>query len=266
MLELLLIDVALCAALIMVAALVVIRRRRGSNGQPPASAGARGAAAGSAGTAMAPREIAIVPGFAETVPPDPGAAVPVRPEQDPHSHAAPAASPQPDPPSPAPSPNGQQATARGVTTGGQIASYYDQADQPMADYLTALGWTHQPSHSLPSRRWRLRQASTAGAVLAQRRTSRRAGPTATVSRRCRRPRRPSAVGKGNRVDRFCASLQRGDSNQSGMPGGPPDERGAVDFAGRQQAPARAEGHAGRLERAAQRGADRRGSPQVGKVP
>jgi hypothetical protein len=86
MLELLLIDVALCAALIMVAALVVIRRRRGSNGQPPASAGARGAAAGSAGTAMAPREIAIVPGFAETVPPDPGAAVPVRPEQDPHSH------------------------------------------------------------------------------------------------------------------------------------------------------------------------------------
>jgi len=36
---------------------------------------------------------------------------------------------------------------RAVTTSEQIASYYDQADEPMADYLTALGWTHQPPHS-----------------------------------------------------------------------------------------------------------------------
>ena len=144
--ELLLIDVALCAALIMMAALIVIRRRRGSNGQPAASADGRGTAAGPAGTAMAPREIAIVPGFADTVQPDPGAAAPVRPEQASHSQAGPAASPRPDPPSPAPSPNGRQATAGGVTTGEQISGYYDQADKPMADYLAALGWARQPPH------------------------------------------------------------------------------------------------------------------------
>ncbi len=31
-----------------------------------------------------------------------------------------------------------------VTASEQIASYHDQADWPMADYLTALGWTQQP--------------------------------------------------------------------------------------------------------------------------
>src|SRR6478752_5856365 len=55
-LTLLLIDVAVFVVLIMVAALVVTRRRRRSNGRPPAPAGAP--AAGRAGRAMAPREIA----------------------------------------------------------------------------------------------------------------------------------------------------------------------------------------------------------------
>ena len=79
--ELLLIDVGLFVALIMVAALVVIRRWRRSNGQPPAPASARGAAAEPTGKAMAPREIAIVPGFSDTVQPDRGVHVPVQPEQ-----------------------------------------------------------------------------------------------------------------------------------------------------------------------------------------
>jgi hypothetical protein len=143
----LLIGVALCAALIMVAALVEIRGWRRSNVQPVEPASARGAAAGPAGNAMAPHEIAIVPGFSDTAPPDPGAQVPVPPEQAAHPRARQAVPPQPDPHGPGPPPNGQRAAARAVTSSEQIASYYDQADKPMADYLMALGWTRQPPHS-----------------------------------------------------------------------------------------------------------------------
>jgi hypothetical protein len=147
---LLLTGVALCTALIMVAALVVITHRRRGKGQPPAPASARGAAAGPAGNAMAPREIAIVPGFSDTVPPGPAAQVPVQREQAAHRQAGPAPRPHPGPRGAGPPPNGQRATARVVTTSEQIASYYDQADKPMADYLTALGWTHGWTHQ-PSR-------------------------------------------------------------------------------------------------------------------
>jgi hypothetical protein len=142
---LLLAGVVLCAALVIMAALVLTRRCRRGNGQPRAPACARGAAAGPAGEAMAPHDIAIVPGFSDTVQPDTGAQVP-GPERAVHSQAGPAAGPQPDRHGPGPPPTGQQATARAVTTSEQIASYYDQADKPMADYLTALGWTHQPPH------------------------------------------------------------------------------------------------------------------------
>jgi hypothetical protein len=145
---LLLIGVALCVALIMVAALVVVRHWRRSKGQSPAPVGARGAAAGPARDAMVPHEIAIVPGFGDTVPPGPGAQVPVPPGQAARPQARPAAGPQPDPHGPgAPPPTGQRATTGAVTTSEQIASYYDQADKPLADYLTALGWIHQPPHS-----------------------------------------------------------------------------------------------------------------------
>jgi hypothetical protein len=145
---LLLTGVALCTALIMVAALVVIRHWRRSNGQPPAPASAGGTAAGPAGKPMAPREIAIVPGFSDTVPPDPGAQVAAQPGQAAHQQARPSAGPQPpDRHGPGPSLNGQRAIARAVTESEQIASYYEQADKPMADYLTALGWAHQPPHS-----------------------------------------------------------------------------------------------------------------------
>jgi hypothetical protein len=140
-LKLLLIDVALFVVLIMVAARVVIRRRRRSNGRPPAPADARGAER--AGQAMAPREIAIVPGFGDTVPPDHGVHVPAQPEQAGHPQAGPADGPGPDPHGRGPQSNGQRATARALTTSEEVASYYDRADKAMADYLTALGWTGQ---------------------------------------------------------------------------------------------------------------------------
>jgi hypothetical protein len=147
---LLLTGVALCAALIMMAALLAIRHRRRSKGRSPAPAAARVAAAGPTGNATAPHEIAIVPGFSETVPPGPGAQVPVPPGQAAHPRVTPTAGPQPDPHGPGrPPPNGQRTTARAPTTSEQIASYYDQADKPLADYLTALGWIHQPHSRQP---------------------------------------------------------------------------------------------------------------------
>jgi hypothetical protein len=145
---LLLTAVALCAALFLVAALVVIRHWRG-HGQPPAPPGARGAAAGPTGDAMAGHEVAIVPGFSGTVQPGPGAYEPVPPGQAGqagHPQAGPAAGPRPDPHGPGSPANGQRAIARALTTSEQIASYYDQADKPLADYLTALGWIHHSPH------------------------------------------------------------------------------------------------------------------------
>jgi hypothetical protein len=38
----------------------------------------------------------------------------------------------------------RQPLTRAATPGQQIASYYDHADQPIADYLAALGWAQQP--------------------------------------------------------------------------------------------------------------------------
>jgi hypothetical protein len=154
---LLLTGVAMCVALIMVAALVVVRHWRRSKGQSRAPVGARAAAAGPTGNAMAPHEIAIVPGFSNTVPPGPGAQVPVPsghaahpPGQAAHPPAGPTACPQPDPHGPGPPPpTGQRAIARALTTSEQIASYYDQADKPLADYLTAMGWIHQPHSQQP---------------------------------------------------------------------------------------------------------------------
>ena len=139
--------VVLCTALIVVAVLVVIRHWRRSNGQSPPPASAHGTAAGPAGRPIAPREIAIVPGFSDTVPPGPGAQVPAQPGQAAHPQARPAAGPQPDRHGPGPPLNGQRVTARAVAAGEQIASYYEQADKLMADYLTALGWARQPPHS-----------------------------------------------------------------------------------------------------------------------
>jgi hypothetical protein len=147
MLELLLIGVALCVALIMVAALVVIARRRRSSGQAPVPAGGRGTAAELAGEAMVPRGISFVPGFSDTVQPDRGTRVPAQRGQVAPSQARPVVGAAPDPHGPGTWPDGQRATAGAVTTSEQIASYYDQIDRPMADYLAALGWTQQPSHN-----------------------------------------------------------------------------------------------------------------------
>lgn len=146
MLGLLLIDVALCAVLIMVAATVMLRRWRRSNGQPlvPVSQW-RGAVAARAGGRMAQRERAVVPGFSEdSVEPGLGAPVPAEPQQAAQSQLSEVSGPEPGPDGSGAEPDGQQAAAGAVTMSDRIGRYYEEADRPMANYLAALGWTGEP--------------------------------------------------------------------------------------------------------------------------
>ena len=127
MLELLMIDVALCAALIMVAVVVTVRHWRRSSDQPSMPVGEwRGAVAELAGEVVVQRDIAVVPGFSDDT---------VEPEQAAESQVIGVVNPEP---------NGQHAAAGAVTSYEQIARYYDEADRRMSDYLAALGWTGHP--------------------------------------------------------------------------------------------------------------------------
>jgi hypothetical protein len=52
----------------------------------------------------------------------------------------------PSEPVASPSERAASPSERAASPSEQVASYYDQADQPIADYLAALGWTQQPPH------------------------------------------------------------------------------------------------------------------------
>lgn len=54
------------------------------------------------------------------------------------------ADPKARPHRPAARPDGRRTPTGPATPSERIASYYDQADQPIADYLEALGWAQQP--------------------------------------------------------------------------------------------------------------------------
>ena len=142
MFELLLIDVALCAALAMViASIMVMRRWRRSSGRASIPVSEREAVTEPAGGGVARRERALVPGFSDnTAEPDRDLHAPPEPEQAAQSQVSGAVNPQRGPQQPAAQPDGQQAAAGAATSGERIATYYDEADQPMSDYLAALGW------------------------------------------------------------------------------------------------------------------------------
>ena len=146
MLELLLIELALGAAVIMVVACVMVMRRRRSSDQPrmPVTE-RRGAVAELPGAGVSQRGIADVPGFGhDTGERDLGANVPAEPEQAAESQASGMADPEPGPNGSGTEPDEQQTAAGAVTSSERIASYYDEADRPMADYLAARGWTKEP--------------------------------------------------------------------------------------------------------------------------
>ena len=180
--EVLLIDVALWVVLIMAAALIITRRWRRSHSRMPARR-PRGEAPERTGQKMSAPKAASVTGLgADIRAPDGAAPRPARPPPAAPRQAIPMADPRPARPPPAAPPqaipmadprparpppaarpqatqlanpkarprrpggqrDGRRAPTRAATPSERIASYYDQADQPIADYLAALGWTQQP--------------------------------------------------------------------------------------------------------------------------
>jgi hypothetical protein len=116
MLQLLLIDVALCALLVVVAGCIMLVRRRRRRAQAPADAGERpGTAAALAGDGAAGRETAVVPGFGEDpAEPDLDASAPAEPEQAAEPQVSEVAGQAPDPDGPQAAPNGARAERDGL--------------------------------------------------------------------------------------------------------------------------------------------------------
>jgi hypothetical protein len=146
----LLIDVALWGALIIMAALIIIQRWRRSHSRLPVRR-PHWEAPEPAGQKMPapqpPRRIGPGPYRTEPAGAAPRSARPppavspqaVRPS------AAQLAGPSAGPYRPGMQREERQPPARAATPSERIASYYDQADQPIADYLAARGWTQPPA-------------------------------------------------------------------------------------------------------------------------
>ena len=164
--EVLLTDVGLWAALIAVAALIIIRRWRRRHAWIPAP-GPREEAPELDGQQMSPPRAARVIGPGKdtrtpdgvaprsarpalAAPPQATRMAPAAPLQA--TRRAPAAPPQAtkmaDPNARPHEPGAQRDRTRTptgpATPSERIASYYDQADQPIADYLAEMGWAQQP--------------------------------------------------------------------------------------------------------------------------
>jgi hypothetical protein len=173
LLELILIDVALCALLVVVAGcIMLVRRRRRRHQDPMRAAERQGTGLELAGDGMAGHETAVVPGFGDGwAEPDPGANVPAEAKHAADPQASGTTGPAPDPDGPAAerdkprtkadergtepgapraerhapraAPNGQPAAAHAAVS-DRIGSYYDEADRAMSDYLAAMGWGEEP--------------------------------------------------------------------------------------------------------------------------
>ena len=170
--HLLLIDATLGAVAIMLAAWIVVRRWWSDRlAQRP------GEVAGLASEETAPAEATVVPGLSESeADPDPGAreaagldqAPPQvsevadadsgvddpqlgadEPEPDAHEPARPEQAPAhlngagPGAHAPAAEPGGQPGADGDGASRGRVSSYYEGADQQMADYLAELGWSEE---------------------------------------------------------------------------------------------------------------------------
>ena len=166
--ELIVIDVAIFAFLIMIATVIVVSRGRRSNRRFSAP---RDAAAEPAGAGPDPRAMPITPGLrADDEEPDPGAYERAEPEQ-PEPEQAEAAQAGPEQPEPeqaappqvsevavaepgrngsAPKPGGRPDDAGAAVGGGQIGSYYEGADRAIADYLASRGWPQEPGTRDPA--------------------------------------------------------------------------------------------------------------------
>lgn len=140
--ELLVIELAICAAVIVVAAVVIVMRWRRGSGQPRISVEEwRGAVAELADEGMSAREVADVPGFShDTMEPDLGPNVPADPEQAAETPVSGVADAELGSDGPGTEPPEPQAGAGAVTFSERIGGYYEEADRSTADYLAARGW------------------------------------------------------------------------------------------------------------------------------
>ncbi len=143
--ELFLTEVAICAAVIAVAAVVlVVLRLRGSY-QPRMPVEERhGTVADLFGEQVPEREVADRPGFSQdAMERDPGASVPAAPEQAAETPAGRAADADLGSTGIDAEPQEPPAATGANTLSERVDGYYQEAEQSMADYLAAHGWTEE---------------------------------------------------------------------------------------------------------------------------
>ena len=143
--ELLLIELAICAAVIVVAAAVmVIPRLRGSDQSRLPVQGRRGTVAELFDERMPGRAVADLPGLShDAMERDPGASAPAGQPQAAETPAGGVAGPDLGSPGLATEPREPPAAAGAVTLGERIGGYYEEAGRSVADYLAAHGWTDE---------------------------------------------------------------------------------------------------------------------------
>lgn len=144
--ELLLIELTMCAAVIVVtAAVMVMHWRRGRNQPRVPVEERRGALAELANAWMFEREAADVPGFShDATERGPGTSVLADPEQAAESQVSGVADPELGSHGLGTEPDGPPAAAGAVTISERVGGYYEEADRLVADYLAARGWTEEP--------------------------------------------------------------------------------------------------------------------------
>jgi hypothetical protein len=173
--ELLLIDLAMCAAVIVVTAAAIVMHWRRGKDQPRMPAGERrGALAGLIDGWVSGREVADVPGFSDgPAERRPGAGGPADPEQEqaPESSADGAAEADLGSRGLGTEPDESRAAADTVTISERISGYYEQADAPVAGYLAARGWAGEPQK--PGRAADADAAPVSGEAAAEPRTASR---------------------------------------------------------------------------------------------
>jgi len=81
--------------------------------------------------------------------PDPGTNHPAGPQQAVLRRVSVVADAGPGAAAPAAEPDGPPAADGAVTSSGRVSSYYEGADQPVADYLAELGWAGEPGAAGP---------------------------------------------------------------------------------------------------------------------
>src|ERR1022692_1432565 len=143
--ELLLIELAICAAVIVVAAAAMgMPRLRGRDQSRLPVDGRRGTVAELFDERMPGRAAADLPGLShDATERDPGASAPAGPQQAAEAPAGGVAGADPGSPGPATESREPPAAPGAVTFSERIGGYYEEGERSVADYLAAHGWTEE---------------------------------------------------------------------------------------------------------------------------